>query len=300
VSPGIADAERELCRWLIRRYPVKKGDPPRPQLGALAVWLRLMHDGRPVGHLAPLIRAAAEGDNGESGQAWAAAARYPAAVSDAAKDAGCPERLFDFLDRLERQFRPGTDDIYDTENALRQLPSERGTYVLTLQAIAPGEVMVGRKKKSQRLLQVEPGFYLYVGSARKRGGVHNRLSHHLKPAHHLHPHWQVDFLRFLCRLTEIWYTLDPEKRECAWAGRVPGLEGAEMPMKKFGANDCKCQAHLYFFRERPSFEAFRRMQPAKEVPAQQLRLRRRQAQVALDPLARCGDSGVVDLPAPLA
>lgn len=132
------------------------------------------------------------------------------------------------------------------------LASTHGTYALILSCTTERRVPVGRFGQ----LHIEPGFYVYVGSAFGPGGVRARLwHHHSSPAR---PHWHIDSLRGTMRLIEVWYTYDPRRREHQWATVLEGLRGASVPMQRFGASDCACVSHLYFFATRPLCHTFRR------------------------------------------
>jgi Uri superfamily endonuclease len=98
-------------------------------------------------------------------------------------------------------------------------------------------------------MQLQPGFYVYIGSALGPGGVRARLAHHMRPAER--PHWHIDYLRFHTTLEEIWFCYDPKSREHDWAIRLAGLPGASMPLAGFGSSDCECESHLLFFEKRP-------------------------------------------------
>jgi Uri superfamily endonuclease len=115
-----------------------------------------------------------------------------------------------------------------------------GTYALILRATEAMVIHVGALGQ----MAVEPGWYIYVGSALGSGGLRGRLNHHLKPV--AHPHWHVDYLRQGMELVEIWYQESQERLECAWARRLLALTGVRIPLKKFGASDCGCPAHLFY------------------------------------------------------
>lgn len=93
-------------------------------------------------------------------------------------------------------------------------------------------------------LNVTPGTYIYVGSAFGPGGLSGRLQHHLRPA--VHPHWHIDYLRQATEVTEIWYSVSSERLECTWARQLGAMPETSIPLKKFGASDCGCPAHLFF------------------------------------------------------
>ena len=131
------------------------------------------------------------------------------------------------------------------------LETQPGTYALLLSSSANCLVQIGRFGQCYVL----PGFYVYIGSACGPGGVRGRVAHHQKPAARLH--WHIDYLRTVTRLEEIWYVYDAVRWEHVWADIVQHLRGASIPFRRFGASDCTCVSHLYFFPRHPSWYAFR-------------------------------------------
>jgi Uri superfamily endonuclease len=129
------------------------------------------------------------------------------------------------------------------------IPSAPGTYVLALNASSPGEVTVG----SFGSIQVQPGWYLYSGSALGPGGLHGRLSRHLRSTV---CRWHIDYLKPLAPIRQIWYTVSPRRCEHLWAAALAALPGAQLPWPRFGASDCICPSHLFHFLELPSLERF--------------------------------------------
>ena len=127
-----------------------------------------------------------------------------------------------------------------------------GTYALILQADHRRIVQIGRLGQ----LAVEPGCYVYVGSALGPGGVRARVGHHTRLT--THPHWHIDYLRRAAALRHVWYSYDCVRREHAWADIFAHLPGASIPLPGFGASDCTCPAHLYFFPRQPRLDSFRR------------------------------------------
>ena len=103
-------------------------------------------------------------------------------------------------------------------------------------------------------LLMEPGFYIYVGSAFGPGGLKARLNHHLKPA--VNAHWHIDYLRPYARVIEIWYTTDPIRRELDWVTRLTRLRSMAAVHPGFGASDSNCVSHLFSAMEKPGFERF--------------------------------------------
>lgn len=128
-----------------------------------------------------------------------------------------------------------------------------GTYVLVLSSRSTELIQIGKLGA----LQLQSGFYVYVGSALGPGGVPARIAHHLKVSRR--PHWHVDYLRAHTRIEDIWYRLDGQRLEHTWAERFSLAEGASVPLLRFGSTDCRCESHLFFFERRPSRKRFRQV-----------------------------------------
>jgi len=135
------------------------------------------------------------------------------------------------------------------------LPEGRGIYALVLYAAAAHRIQVGRLGR----LAVREGYYIYVGSALGPGGIGARVGHHAQRARH--PHWHIDFLRCAAQPVEAWCLQDTRACEHEWAAMFDALPSSSIPMRGFGASDCRCPAHLFSFDAPPSFEVFRRSLP---------------------------------------
>ena len=114
-------------------------------------------------------------------------------------------------------------------------------------------VQVGKRGR----LMVRPGFYVYAGSAFGPGGLGARVARHCRK--HKRLRWHIDYLRAAAAPDEVWYTLDPVSIECRWAEAFRRMPRSSMPMQGFGASDCSCRTHLFYFRRRPSRPRFRRL-----------------------------------------
>ena len=139
---------------------------------------------------------------------------------------------------------------YGPMTACGTLPAAPGTYLLVLDAVRAGEVRVGRLG----LLEVRPGWYLYVGSAQGPGGLAARVAHHLSPPRR--PHWHLDHVRGLLRPRELWYTVDGRRREDLWADVAAAWPGVRVPLPGFGASDRPGRTHLFQVPAQPGFRAF--------------------------------------------
>jgi Uri superfamily endonuclease len=131
---------------------------------------------------------------------------------------------------------------------MNTLHSDTGTYILILHLAASTTLTIGRLGT----FTFAEGWYGYVGSAFGSGGLRGRLWHHLTPASR--PHWHIDYLRQAARLIEIWYSSAP--CEHSWAATLRALPSASVPAARFGASDCRCEAHLFHFGARPALTAF--------------------------------------------
>jgi Uri superfamily endonuclease len=120
-----------------------------------------------------------------------------------------------------------------------------GTYALVLAATKRQTISVGRLG----ILDVRPGFYVYVGSALGPGGLAARIGRHARQEKTLR--WHVDHLRAVTDLVEVWCSPGRQRQECSWAERLALMPGARTPMPGFGASDCGCRSHLFYFLERP-------------------------------------------------
>ena len=121
------------------------------------------------------------------------------------------------------------------------LPTLPGTYALVLSAGISSSVEIGKLGT----LALMPGIYLYIGSAFGPGGLRARVAHHRKIA--TRPHWHIDYLRPKTSLENAWYSCDADKREHLWAEVVGEMHGATVLLRRFGASDCSCVAHLFYF-----------------------------------------------------
>ena len=135
--------------------------------------------------------------------------------------------------------------------ASRELQAQPGSYALILECRQPARVEAG----ALGLLEVLPGWYVYIGSAFGPGGVRARCLRHCRGGR---PHWHIDYLRPLCRLQAVWFTHDPLRREHQWAKLMARTRGAGTPFPGFGSSDCGSPSHLFLLLKPPSFAAFKR------------------------------------------
>ena len=126
-----------------------------------------------------------------------------------------------------------------------------GTYALILKSFSERWIEIGRLGK----YLIEPGYYVYTGSAFGPGGLRARIAHHVRISQR--PHWHIDYLRLALPLDQVWYSYNSERCEHLWADAFRCLKGATLPIARFGASDCRCKSHLFLFSTRPSIRRFR-------------------------------------------
>ena len=137
-------------------------------------------------------------------------------------------------------------------NLKSNMRNSPGTYALILKSSSDRRIEIGRLGKCL----IQPGYYVYTGSAFGPGGLKARIAHHAGISQR--PHWHIDYLRSVLRLNEVWYTVDAKPYEHRWAETMSALKGANLPIIGFGASDCSCTSHLFSFADRPSIRSFRR------------------------------------------
>ena len=131
-------------------------------------------------------------------------------------------------------------------------PSEPGSYVLIMHLAQLATITVGKLGT----FEFPEGWYTYAGSALGRGGLAARLAYHRRRDKSYH--WHIDYLLVHAELVEIWWAEENKRKECVWAAALRAIPGARVPVANFGASDCRCLAHLVFFRQRPAFAHFSR------------------------------------------
>ena len=137
------------------------------------------------------------------------------------------------------------DDLLSSSLEARIASPIPGTYALVLRSRADTSVQIGRCGT----LLIQPGFYVYVGSALGPGGLRARLTHHLRQPARLH--WHIDHLRRRATVVAAWYRFGRARREHTWAKLLRDTTGSSIPLPGFGSSDCKCPSHLFYFSTLP-------------------------------------------------
>ncbi|HCV26274.1 MAG TPA: DUF123 domain-containing protein [Candidatus Latescibacteria bacterium] len=131
------------------------------------------------------------------------------------------------------------------------LPRSPGTYVLILQASARKHFRIGKLG----MIEIHPGYYLYVGSARGPGGLAARVSRHRGRIRSRH--WHIDYLLCHTEFREVWFMRSSAVLEHQWAAVLEVEESYEIPQTGFGSSDCNCSSHLFSTSRPPRLSTFR-------------------------------------------
>ena len=124
------------------------------------------------------------------------------------------------------------------------MPIHPGIYCLLLRLRRGTDIQFGRRTQPQSF---GAGYYAYVGSA--MGGLAGRLKRHLNGPHS--GHWHIDSLLAAAEPVDVQMEFTNAKAaECNLAAAVAKWPGAQA-IHGFGATDCKCPAHLFYFSRRP-------------------------------------------------
>lgn len=128
-------------------------------------------------------------------------------------------------------------------SAICDPPSACGTYALALHLAHAKNLRIGKLGT----FHFPRGDYVYVGSAFGAGGLRARIARHARK--NKRAHWHIDYLREHAALRGIIFTDASRAMECEWSHRLSAHAGANIPVAKFGAMDCrnKCAAHLIAF-----------------------------------------------------
>lgn len=117
------------------------------------------------------------------------------------------------------------------------LPNAPGAYVLAIDLVHPFALHLPGKPP----VDLQPGRYLYAGSAKGPGGIRARVGRHVKSGKPVR--WHVDRLTNLAGVSQALAL--PGGDECTVLAVALGLDSAVVPSPGFGASDCvTCPAHL--------------------------------------------------------
>lgn len=86
----------------------------------------------------------------------------------------------------------------------------------------------------------DKGLYVYVGSAQR--SLHKRIARHFKRGKR--KFWHIDYLlsNDAAEILKVYIKEADKKEECRIAEKISAIG---IPVKGFGACDCKCKSHLF-------------------------------------------------------
>lgn len=97
------------------------------------------------------------------------------------------------------------------------------------------------------------GYFIYTGSALGKGAsnLKHRIARHLRKKKRIF--WHIDYLlaNQNVSIKAILVVETKENMECTLVRYLKGIKGTEVPVKGFGASDCRknCGSHLLYFPE---------------------------------------------------
>jgi Uri superfamily endonuclease len=130
-----------------------------------------------------------------------------------------------------------------------------GNYTLIVLLESPCRIAVS----GHGWLWLRKGYYTYTGSAIGKGSVslRHRVDRHLRRKKA--KHWHIDHL-LACpkaKVTGVVACASTVNRECRINKVMQNIRGATVPIKGFGASDCKqnCKSHLVHFGKDDIYDA---------------------------------------------
>ncbi len=122
-----------------------------------------------------------------------------------------------------------------------ELDYDSGIYLLEIFLHKPKKIEIGKKG----INTFPPGYYYYVGTAQKN--LQARIERHLSREKRYH--WHIDYLLNEANLQEYFtWPVGPES-ECELASYLQEELSGEVIVPGFGASDCDCESHLFYFQQ---------------------------------------------------
>ena len=118
---------------------------------------------------------------------------------------------------------------------------DSGSYIIMLHIAADVDVSVG----GLGTVHFAPGYYLYVGTAKR--ALTKRMDRHLRKNKKFH--WHIDYLRNYADSCVAIPIRSSEPLEQQLAAALQGIADGFIPA--FGSTDCDCASHLFRFTENP-------------------------------------------------
>ena len=124
----------------------------------------------------------------------------------------------------------------------------KGSYILLI--FLPDELRI--RIGSLGLLTFPEGYYLYIGSAMGNNtstSLENRVKRHVTKSKNKKIFWHIDYLltNKNCVIIHIYLIPSMIRLECIMSEEIS--KSSDNLVRGFGSSDCKCQSHLYYFKE---------------------------------------------------
>ncbi|MCF7915280.1 MAG: DNA/RNA nuclease SfsA [Spirochaetaceae bacterium] len=129
----------------------------------------------------------------------------------------------------------------DTETPDALAKANSGVYLLVIRLDVPTIMPLPRIGSPE----LQPGWYIYVGSAKTN--LQQRIARHLRKRKKLH--WHIDYLLQQSSSVKAFPIRTAADLECTLARDISKTAAAEVD--GFGCSDCRCNSHLFFFPENP-------------------------------------------------
>lgn len=127
---------------------------------------------------------------------------------------------------------------------MREINYDQGIYILEM--LLPEEIKLEVGKLGT--FDLTPGYYYYIGSAQKN--LKARVSRHLNEEKATR--WHIDYLLEHANILQVYVWPGEKELECILSNYLERFPAALIPIAGFGASDCKCTSHLYYFSYRPN------------------------------------------------
>lgn len=142
------------------------------------------------------------------------------------------------LDRIGIEFTTaGVSGLWVTPDEIGKMSDFKGAYALVLRLDEAIHIEFPRVTRDQLM----PGWYVYVGSARGRGGIRARVTHHFRSEKTAH--WHID--RLTVNAAEMLALAVADGHECELVGKLLKSPEFKAVAAGFGSTDCRlCESHL--------------------------------------------------------
>jgi len=105
-------------------------------------------------------------------------------------------------------------------------------------------------KINKKIIDFKKGYYCYVGSA--LNSLEKRIQRHYSTKKK--KHWHIDYFLEYGKIIESISIETNKKIECIISNKL--RKKADNSVKGFGSSDCRCESHLYYFKDNPTEPLF--------------------------------------------